>query len=128
MDYKKVYDELMFLSKNYNKTITDSKAKSHPRNGVPRKVYDAYIKSLGFAWVPTMKVGGGCTHHLKKDELPNDGNLIVSVSKHMTTVINGVIHDTHDPSRGQTRCVYGYYIKDWAMWRDERIDLVLAED
>ena len=26
-------------------------------------------------------------------------------------VIDGVIQDTHNPSRGGTRCVYGYYIK-----------------
>jgi hypothetical protein len=26
-------------------------------------------------------------------------------------VIDGVIHDTFDPSRGGTRCVYGYWIK-----------------
>jgi hypothetical protein len=26
-------------------------------------------------------------------------------------VIDGVVHDTHDPRRGGTRCVYGYYQK-----------------
>jgi hypothetical protein len=45
---------------------------------------------------------------LKADELPA-GRLIVSVSKHLVAVIDGVAHDTHDPSRGGTRCVYGYY-------------------
>jgi hypothetical protein len=25
-----------------------------------------------------------------------------------------VIQDTHDPSRGGNRCVYGYYIKKWS--------------
>ncbi len=39
------------------------------------------------------------------------GRLIVSVSKHMTAVIDGVIHDTHNPSRDGTRCVYGYWTK-----------------
>ena len=48
--------------------------------------------------------------HLAKDELPN-GRLIVRVSKHITAVINGVIHDTHDFSRDGTRCVYGYFTK-----------------
>jgi len=24
-------------------------------------------------------------------------------------VLDGVIHDTHDPSRGGRRCVYGYW-------------------
>ena len=30
----------------------------------------------------------------------------------MVCVIDGVIHDNHNPSRGGTRCVYGYYQKE----------------
>ena len=55
-----------------------------------------------------MKIGSGCTVHLRADELPT-GRLIVSVSRHVVAVIDGVIHDTHDPSRDGTRCVYGYW-------------------
>jgi hypothetical protein len=33
------------------------------------------------------------------------GRLVVSVSGHMVAVIDGVIHDNHDCSRGGTRCV-----------------------
>ena len=66
------------------------------------------MKELGFEWVPTMQVGKGCKVHLKADELPK-GKLIVSVSKHYTAVVDGVIYDTHDCSRNETRCVYGYY-------------------
>ncbi len=55
-----------------------------------------------------MKIGQGCTVHLRADELPG-GRLIVRVSRHMCAVIDGVIHDTHDPSRAGTRCVYGYW-------------------
>lgn len=55
-----------------------------------------------------MQIGQGCEVHLRADELP-PGRLIVSVSKHVTAVINGVIHDTHDPSRDGTRCVCGYF-------------------
>ena len=39
------------------------------------------------------------------------GVIIVAISKHYTAVIDGVIHDMHDPSRGGTRCVYGYWRK-----------------
>jgi len=56
-------------------------------------------------------IGQGCKVHLRKDELPQ-GKLIVRVSKHITSVIDGVINDTYDCSRGATRCVYGYYIED----------------
>src|ERR1700730_2873392 len=45
---------------------------------------------------------------LRAKELP-PGRLVVSVSKHLTAVIDGVIHDTHDPSRHGKRCVYGYW-------------------
>jgi len=58
-----------------------------------------------------MFIGSGCKVHLKKDELPG-GKLIVNVSKHITAVVDGVINDTFDCSRDETRCVYGYYIKN----------------
>jgi hypothetical protein len=57
-----------------------------------------------------MAIGSGCTVHLRDGELPQ-GRLIVAVSKHIVTVIDGVIRDTHDPSRDGTRCVYGYWRK-----------------
>ena len=79
-----------------------------PRNGVTPNVWKPYLASLGWQWMPTMQIGQGCKVHLKADELPG-GRLIVSVSKHLVAVIDGVIHDTHDPSRDGTRCVYGYY-------------------
>lgn len=75
-----------------------------------RKWFNEYMISLGFNWEPTMKIGQGCKVHLKADELPG-GTIICNVSKHMVCVIDGVIHDTHDCSRGGTRCVYGYYYK-----------------
>ena len=83
---------------------------SHARTGVQKCVYDKYIKSLGWKWQPTMGIGTGCQTHLLADELP-DGRLIVSVSKHMTAVIDGELHDTYDCSRDGTRCVYGFYYK-----------------
>jgi hypothetical protein len=55
-----------------------------------------------------MGIGTGCSVHLRANELP-PGRLIVSVSKHLVGVIDGVIHDTHDCSRAGDRCVYGYF-------------------
>jgi hypothetical protein len=55
-----------------------------------------------------MSIGSGCQVHLRADELPS-GRLIVSVSRHVVAVIDGIIHDNHDCSRGGTRCVYGYW-------------------
>jgi hypothetical protein len=67
-----------------------------------------YIESLGWQWAPTMRIGTGCKVHLRADELP-PGRLIVRVSGHLAAMIDGVIHDNHDCSRGGTRCVYGYF-------------------
>jgi len=55
-----------------------------------------------------MQIGSGCRVHLRADDLPA-GRLIVKVTHHLVAVIDGVIHDTHNCSRGGTRCVYGYW-------------------
>jgi hypothetical protein len=78
------------------------------RNGTSREVMRDVLAELGWSWTPTMGIGTGCTVHLRTGELP-DGRLIVSLSRHYAAVIDGVIHDTHDPSRDGTRCVYGYW-------------------
>lgn len=98
-DYKEVYEDLKKL--NGNKSC---------RNGTPKKVDKKYLTQLGWKWTPTMFIGQGCKTHLKEDELPS-GTLIVSVSGHLTCVIDGVINDTYDCSREGTRCVYGYWSK-----------------
>ena len=116
LPYEKVYDDLYKLSTNWRLNSNSRYANvakpqnDSPRTGVIKDVYDSYIKSLGFKWIPTMKIGQGCKVHLRKDELPQ-GKLIVRVSKHITSVIDGVINDTYNCSRSGTRCVYGYYIK-----------------
>ena len=71
------------------------------------------LEAWGWRWVPTMRVGQGCTVHLRASELPA-GRIIASVSRHLVAVIDGVAHDTHDPTRMGTRCVYGYFIKEEA--------------
>jgi hypothetical protein len=89
---------------------------------VKRKWFKDYMASIGFAWVPTMGLATGCKVHLHDGELPM-GKLIVSVSKHYTAVIDGVINDTWNPQRETytfnadgtkhiaRRCVYGYWVK-----------------
>lgn len=81
-----------------------------PRDGVSPKLYKPYLADLGFAWTPTMHVGQGCTVHLNRNEMP-DGRLLVRLSRHLTAMIDGVVHDTYDPRREGTRCVYGYWSK-----------------
>ena len=81
---------------------------SSARQGVYKPTLRKYIAAMGWTWTPTMHIGQGCTVHLKASELPG-GRVIVSLSKHVTAIIDGVIHDTHDPARDGTRCVYGYW-------------------
>lgn len=83
------------------------------RNGIhtSRKWFRDLMESWGFVWVPTMRVGSGCQVHLRDGELPG-GRLVVSVSKHYTAVVDGVIHDTADLQRYGRRCVYGYWVME----------------
>ncbi|MFZ4062191.1 MAG: hypothetical protein ACOYK2_02875 [Polynucleobacter sp.] len=116
LPYMQVYEDLKAANAAYADSRNDKLARrlnakgSSPRNGNHRNVFHGYILGHGFEWVATMKIGAGCQVHLRADELPT-GTLIVKVSKHLTTIVNGVIQDTHNPSRAGTRCVYGYYIK-----------------
>lgn len=105
--YREVYDLINELS------VTERRGKrkrsvSSARTGVYRRTIDRVLERFGWRFVPTMKIGSGCKVHLRAEELPA-GRLVVALSRHCTAVIDGVVHDTHDPSRGGTRCVYGYW-------------------
>ncbi len=108
--YREVYDVLNEMSKN-ERIGKRQKNRSNSRIGVHRKTYEKYLLANGFRWVAMMKIGVGCTMHLKDDEIPV-GHLILSLSRHLVAVIDKVIYDIYDPSRNGTRCVYGYYIKE----------------
>lgn len=110
LDYKEVYDKLNKMSKQ-ERTSMRKQGVSNARNGVYKETFKKLLTELGWVWHPTMQIGQGCKVHLKADELPQ-GTLIVSLSKHLTCVKDGVIHDTYDCSRGGTRCVYGYFTKE----------------
>jgi hypothetical protein len=126
--YDEVYKVLADGRGEQRVTKRTGKKTRSARNGinVKRKWFKDYMASLGFTWTPTMKIGQGCKVHLQKDELPA-GKLVVAVSGHYTTVIDGVIHDTYDPNNREAsgwwsdyadpetvkapgpRCVYGYW-------------------
>lgn len=112
LHYRQVYDALATGNANQRKTCRSlrNSGKRTARNGinVRCKWFKDYMAALGWRYTPTMGIGTGCKVHLADGELPM-GRLIVQVSRHFTAVIDGVIHDTHDPSRQGTRCVYGYW-------------------
>lgn len=106
LQYKTVYDALNEAA--LRERPRNKRHRSNARLGVQIPTIRRFLVGIGWDWTPTMQIGSGCTVHLRADELPS-GTLIVSISKHMTAVIDGVVHDNHDPSRDGTRCVYGYY-------------------
>lgn len=135
LPYQQVYDGLNELAKS--ERIGKRKKKiSNSRTGVYPQTVTRFLDPLGWHWVPTMHIGSGCTKHLVADELPG-GTLLLRLSRHFTSVVDGVIHDTYDPSREEhwtepyrepipkgywthdnismhhvvRRCVYGYWFK-----------------
>lgn len=96
-DYKDVYQELKKLL-GYS-----------PRNGVRKADTKKAMKHFGGVWHSTMGIGKGCQVHLQDGEIPMQGRVVCNLSKHVTTIIDGVINDTYDPSRNGNRCVYGYW-------------------
>ena len=105
--YQTVYDLFNELSTEERRC---RQRRSNSRTGVRRTTIKKYLLSLGWVWTATTTIGSGCKVHLKKDELPS-GIVVCSVSRHITVVIDGTINDTYNPSRNETRCVYGYYTK-----------------
>lgn len=120
-DYKEVYDDLNELAKKERRG-SRKRGVSSARNGMYKNTFKKYLTSLGWEWVPLMTIGSGCTVHLNENELPS-GTLIVSISKHLTCVKNGVLYDTYDCSHKEyydefgylqtndNRAVYGYFRK-----------------
>jgi len=107
LPYQEVYDDLGARVKSARQP-RGRQRKVSARDGVPRRVYQPYLEEHGWEWVSTMEIGSGCQVHLRPDELPT-GRIVARLSKHLAAVIDGVVHDTHDPSREGTRCVYGYF-------------------
>jgi hypothetical protein len=137
--YAEVYAALAKGMGDQRASKRTKKRSASARDGITtkRKWFKDYMAGLGFQWVPTMTIGSGCKVHLVASELP-PGRLIAAVSKHYTAMIDGIIHDTHDPRREvhctepyrepmpagywrhgdesfmhhvERRCVYGYWIQ-----------------
>lgn len=120
LPYREVYDAINVLAKD-ERIGKRQRHRSSSRTGVYRKTYQKFLADHGWEFVACMGIGTGCKVHLHDGELP-PGRLIVALSRHITVVIDGVIHDTYDPQRATIicedgaqriarRCVYGYYRK-----------------
>jgi hypothetical protein len=96
IDYKEVYDTIKDLLQHT------------PRNGLTKAETKDIMHHFGFTRYSCMGIGTGCNCHLREEELPS-GIVVCQVSHHLTTIIDGVINDTFNPSRGGDRCVYAYW-------------------
>jgi len=127
-EYQSVVDGLKYEAKSLAdngrcrlaRGLRDNPKAMNPRTGVNKKIYDAFLKGLGWEWKAVMGIGTGCKVHVLPEELPTIGPIILRLSKHLSTVKvwhcldsgkYGRIYDTYDSSRAGTRCVYGYYFK-----------------
>jgi hypothetical protein len=107
--YAEVYARLAKGNRAQRAGKTGKRSESARKGiSVNRQWFKDLMVEWGFRWVPTMTIGSGCRVHLRADELPA-GRLVVAVSRHYTTMIDGVINDTYNPDRGGDRCVYGYW-------------------
>lgn len=117
MPYQEVYDLVLKYAdreRGRKSKRTGKIRKSHPRTGIFISTMKKIMADLGWEWVATMAIGTGCQVHLDANELP-PGRVVVRVSHHYTTMIDGVIHDTYNPNDRDfaetARCVYGYWRK-----------------
>lgn len=114
--YREVYDALHRRTLNSRSAMAKlelrygKNARTHasPRTGVLKAIYRDHLRDQGWLWTPTMPIGQGTKVHLAEDELVG-GTLLVNLSRHLTCVKDRVTHDTYDPSRDGTRCVYGVW-------------------
>lgn len=77
--------------------------KGDSQSGAYQSVYGKILTALGWKRITTKA-------HLNSDEFP-PGRLILEVSSHLVALIDGVIHDTYDPSEHGSRRVYAYWEK-----------------
>lgn len=87
LPYSQVYRELYERAKGdleaLNQLNPPRPAPNHPgspRTGIPRPIYEPYLRELGWEWTATMRPGQGCKVHLRADELPDAGFSVVSAS------------------------------------------------
>jgi hypothetical protein len=88
------------------------RGKSSARTGVHALTLGKLLADRGWRWTATTAIGSGMTVHVRPDELPSSGRLILRLSRHYAAWIDGELHDDHDSSRDGKRGVYGYWHKE----------------
>ena len=97
LNYKDCYDEIA-------KANAKAGYKKSARDGVYKIVFEKILKEHGWVWHPAPKFEG---RKARYNDMPM-GNVIASMAKHYTAIVDQEIHDTWDCSH---KMVYGYYAK-----------------
>jgi hypothetical protein len=85
------------------------RGRNHPRTGMRKSTIERFLKALGWRWIATHSAGARPRRRLNGLDMPA-GRVIVALARHVCAVVDGVIYDTHDPSRGGRRLVYGFWV------------------
>ena len=113
--YQEVYDLVNQLAKTER---PGSKCRRGRRSTARTGVFGATAHRLAYAlagahlpggqpiWWPCCQIGLGAA---PISSLPTEGRLVVRFRRHYAAMIDGVIHDTFDPTYGRDRVVYGYW-------------------
>jgi len=112
VQYKTIYKDLSSLTKALAYVDLDiaryvKRRGASPRNGVLPDVTKIYLDSKNWEWNPVNERGRAC---LTAGVIPS-GIVVVKLHRHIAAVIDGVLQDTYDCSRGGVEIIYGYWIE-----------------
>jgi len=107
LEYAAVYRSLVEAAQLESSPL--ARGRNHPRTGMRKSTLERFLRALGWRWTPTHRVGARPRRRLNRLDLPA-GRVIVAMARHVCAVVDGVIYDTHDPSRGGRRLVYGFWV------------------
>ena len=88
--YAEVYADISRLMQDQRPLRGKTQRLSSPRDGVRRNIYEHYLRSRGWVWVPVMGIGTGCRMHLRLTELPAE-RIIARTSRHLVAEIKEAV-------------------------------------
>jgi hypothetical protein len=109
LGYKTVYDEINRLA--MSERPRGRRLRSNARTGFHKELLRRWLPTLGYEWTPRCGSAPEPPCTAPWATFPRPGPSSIVCSRHFTALVDGVIHDTYDPSRSGNRAVYGYYCR-----------------
>jgi hypothetical protein len=120
LQYQAIYAKLIEAVKREDDRRRQMR--NHPRTGMRKSTVDLFLRDLGWNWISTTRANRRTCARLRAPDLPT-GRIIVALARHVCTIIDGVIYDTHDPSREGRKPVYGYWLPPPARSRGSELSI-----